>query len=42
MAPDFAFTEHKGGNEDHLGRLSMWRAYGGAAGVAMVEQQNIP
>jgi hypothetical protein len=29
-------SEHKGGREDRLGRLSMWRAYGGSSGVALV------
>lgn len=29
-------SEHLGEREDHLGRLSMWRAYGGSTGVAMV------
>ena len=29
-------SEHKDGPEDVLGRLSMWRAYGGDAGVAIV------
>jgi len=29
-------SEHQGGHEDNLGRLSMWRAYGGDAGVAIV------
>jgi hypothetical protein len=28
-------SQHKN-SEDHLGRLSMWRAYGGATGVALV------
>lgn len=42
-APDFqhhtyitCMSEHLGGREDHLGRLSMWRAYGGVTGVAIV------
>lgn len=30
------FSEHRGGEEDFIGRLSMWRAYGGHAGVALV------
>jgi hypothetical protein len=30
------FSEHKREEEDHLGRLSMWRAYGGTTGVALV------
>jgi hypothetical protein len=41
--PDFVqntflacFSEHRGGHEDKFGRLSMWRAYGGVTGVAMV------
>jgi Protein of unknown function (DUF2971) len=42
--PDFhhhtylaCLSRHLGGAEDHLGRLSMWRAYGGGvAGVAIV------
>jgi Protein of unknown function (DUF2971) len=29
-------SRHNGGEEDHLGRLSMWRAYGGTSGVALV------
>lgn len=29
-------SEHLGGREDLLGRLSMWRAYGGSTGVALV------
>jgi len=29
-------SKHKGGREDRLGRLSMWRAYGGSTGVALV------
>jgi hypothetical protein len=29
-------SEHKGEGEDTLGRLSMWRAYGGTTGVALV------
>lgn len=31
----FSLSEHED-NEDELGRLSMWRAYGGHAGVALV------
>lgn len=30
------FSKHKGGTEDRFGRLSMWRAYGGTSGVALV------
>jgi len=29
-------SEHLGGREDYLGRLSMWRAYGGSTGIALV------
>jgi Protein of unknown function (DUF2971) len=29
-------SEHRSPKEDELGRLSMWRAYGGATGVAIV------
>lgn len=32
-------SEHLDGVEDRLGRLSMWRAYGGTAGVALVLNQ---
>jgi hypothetical protein len=31
-----SFSEHDGHHEDECGRLSMWRAYGGDAGVALV------
>jgi hypothetical protein len=37
------FSEHAGPgheNEDHLGRLSMWRAYGRGAGVALIIKQD--
>jgi Protein of unknown function (DUF2971) len=30
------FSEHRSPDEDVLGRLSMWRAYGGGTGVAVV------
>jgi hypothetical protein len=30
------FSEHDGGEEDLIGRLSMWRAYGGSTSVALV------
>lgn len=33
-------SEH-GNSEDTLGRLSMWRAYGGSAGVAIVINDNV-
>jgi hypothetical protein len=31
-----SFSEHDGKEEDERGRLSMWRAYGGDSGVALV------
>ncbi len=34
-------SEHESDTEDDLGRLSMWRAYGGKAGVALVLNNDV-